>query len=64
MEGGNEIRARLAFETTAALRRRSDYLIGRIMSETGTLVRRILDGTNITHQQKGKNEQVREERNR
>jgi hypothetical protein len=54
MEGGNEIGARLAFETTAALRRRPDYLIGRIMSETGALVRRIFDGANITHQQKGK----------
>jgi hypothetical protein len=54
MEGGNEIGARLAFKTTAALRRRPDYLIGRIMSETGALVRRILDGAKITHQQKGK----------
>ena len=64
MEGGNEIGARLAFETTAALRRRPDYLIARIMSETGPLVRRILDGAKITHQRKGKNEQVREERSR
>jgi hypothetical protein len=32
MERGNEIGARLPFETTAALRRRPDYLIGRIMS--------------------------------
>jgi hypothetical protein len=54
MEGGNEIGARLAFKTTAALRRRPDYLIGRIMSETGALVRRILDGAKITRQQKGK----------
>ena len=54
MEGGNEIGARLAFETTAALRRRPGYLIGRIMSEIGALVRRILDGAKITHQQKGK----------
>jgi hypothetical protein len=62
MEGGNEIGARLAFKTTAALRRRPDYLIGRIMSETGALVRRILDGAKMTRQQK--NEQVREERSR
>ena len=48
MEGGNEIGARLAFETTAALRRRPGYLIGRIMSETGALVRRILDGIKST----------------
>jgi hypothetical protein len=54
MEGGNEIGARLAFETTAALRRRPDYLIERIMSEAGALVRRIFDGAKITHQQKRK----------
>ena len=48
MKGGNEIGARLAFETPAALRRRPGYLIGRIMSETGALVRRILDGIKST----------------